>query len=112
MTRQEELIEIVKKINKDKVEILTPIIEEIIFLETQLEKLRDLPMIKVHPTDPTRQKPTPAARQYKDMANLYSNYVKTLLSVFRNTDDDGDEVHKLQKFLQERGNFSGIKISK
>ena len=26
---------------------------------------------------------------YKDLANLYSNYVKTLLSVFRNTEDKG-----------------------
>ena len=112
LERKSELIEIVKKINKEKVEILTPIIEEIIFLEKQLEHLRDLPMIKIHPTDPTKQKQTPAAKQYKDMANLYSNYVKTLLSVFRNQEDNGDELHQLQKFLQEKGNFNAINISK
>ena len=112
MDRKQELIEIVKNINKDKVEILTPIIEEIIFLEKQLAHLRTLPMIKIHPNDPTKQKPTPASKQYKDVANLYSNYIKTLLSVFRNTEDNTDELHKLQQFLQEKGNFNAINISK
>lgn len=57
-------------------EVLRPTIEEMAFLETRLHALRELPFIRVNPNDPTRQKVTPAARQYKELLQQYNNCVK------------------------------------
>lgn len=50
-----------------------------LFLEEQLEELKKLPFIKVHPTDPTKQKATPAAIQYRGLLQQYSNIVKLFM---------------------------------
>ena len=34
------------------------VINELLYVESMLDQLRSLPKIKVHPEDPTRQKPT------------------------------------------------------
>ena len=57
-------------------EVLRPTIEEMTFLESRLDELRKLPFIRVNPNDPTRQKVTPAARQYKELLQQYNNCVK------------------------------------
>lgn len=62
----------------DLQEVLRPTIEEMTFLEQRLDELRQLPFIRVSPTDPTRQKVTPAARQYKELLQQYNNCVKML----------------------------------
>ena len=59
-------------------EVLRPTIEEMTFLETRLDELRGLPFIKVNPNNPTQQKVTPAARQYKELLQQYNNCVKML----------------------------------
>ncbi len=59
-------------------EVLRPTIEEMTFLESRLDELRKLPFIKVNPSNPTQQKVTPAARQYKELLQQYNNCVKML----------------------------------
>ena len=39
------------------------LIEEMVFLEENLERLRGMPFLRIHPNDPTRQKATPASKQ-------------------------------------------------
>lgn len=72
MSRRDELIEAIG----DKP--LTPMVDEMVYLEEQLDMLRSLPKIKVHPKDPTKQKVLPAAKIYKDYLQQYVNVVKAL----------------------------------
>ncbi len=74
MERKKELLKVI-----DGNETLKPLVDDMVFIEAQLESLRCLPMIRVSPTDPNLQKPTPAAKQYKEFLQQYTNIVKILL---------------------------------
>lgn len=91
--RKEELL---KVINNDST--LLPLIDEVVYLEEQLDYLRTLPKIKVHPKDPEKQKTTPAAKLYKEMLQQYTNIIKILI---RATGiDENDEESPLRKWVK------------
>lgn len=94
MTRRTELTNLIKD-NK----ALLPMVDDLIFLECQLEDLRQLPMIKVHPDDPSKQKTTPAAKQYKELLQQYTNIIKVFLRA-TGTDEEDDES-PLRKWMNE-----------
>lgn len=94
MTRRAELTNLIKD-NK----ALLPMVDDLIFLEAQLEDLRQLPMIKVHPDDPSKQKTTPAAKQYKELLQQYTNIIKVFLRA-TGTDEEDDES-PLRKWMNE-----------
>lgn len=88
MTRKQVLIDIFKEIDGVN-EIVTPLIDDVIFLEDQLNSLRKLPFIRVNPNDTSLQKATPAAKQYKEFLQQYNNCIKILCSVLgKNAVDD------------------------
>lgn len=92
MDRKKELL---KTIENDIT--LIPLVTEMIYLEKQLDELRDLPKIKIHPTDSTKQKTTPAAKLYKEYLQQYTNIVRILL---RKTGIDvDDEESPLRKWM-------------
>ena len=64
MTRRQELLKIFESVEDTK-GLIMPMIDDVIFLECQLENLRRLPFIRVNPADPSQQKTTPAAKQYR-----------------------------------------------
>ena len=97
MTRRAELTNLIKD-NK----ALLPMVDDLIFLEAQLEDLRQLPMIKVHPDDPSKQKTTPAAKQYKELLQQYTNIIKVFLRA-TGTDEEDDES-PLRKWMNEHVN--------
>ena len=70
MSRKEELINIFKGIEGIN-EIVTPLIDDVVFLEERLEELRRLPFIRVNPKNDADQKATPAAKQYKEFLQQY-----------------------------------------
>ena len=85
MSRYDELVEIVNNDN------LIPLIKQMVFLEEQLESLRKLPMIRVHPTDESKQKTTPAAKLYREYLQQYTNVVKVFLSVTTSAEGENEE---------------------
>lgn len=76
---------------------LTPMVDEMVYLEEQLDTLRGLPKIKVHPKDPTIQKATPAAKMYKEYLQQYLNIVRILLRL--TGADDTEEESPLRKWM-------------
>ena len=72
------------------------LIEEMAFLEENLEKLRGMPFLRVHPSDPTRQKATPASKQYRELLSQYTAIVKTLARV---SNDEGEEDSPLRQWF-------------
>jgi hypothetical protein len=86
MDRYEEIMQAVCQDDADRT-IYGPLAHRAVLLEEKLAQLEALPHIVVHPTDPTKQKTTPAHKQYKELLQQYSNIVKILGRV---TGADGD----------------------
>jgi deoxyadenosine/deoxycytidine kinase len=99
MTRKQELLKIFEQVEDTK-GLIRPLIDDVIFLECRLEDLRKLPFLRVNPKDPSQQKPTPAAKQYKELLQQYNNCIKILVSVLRK--DAPEEESPLRAFLQAR----------
>lgn len=81
MGRREELLKIVTKNGTDEEVKATQLVDELVFVEEQLKELKKLPFIKVNPKDPSQQKTTPAAKQYKELLQQYNNSLKLLLKM-------------------------------
>lgn len=75
MDRREQLRALV---DSDSLELVTEIIDKIVFLEGKMEELQQLPFIRVHPDDASKQRPTPAAKMYKEFLQQYINCVKAV----------------------------------
>lgn len=95
MDRKEELLNL---IGQDTT--LKPLVSEMVYLEEQLDYFRILPKIKVHPNDPSKQKPTPAAKLYKEYLQQYTNVVKILLKATGT--DESEEESPLRKWMNQR----------
>ena len=94
MDRREELLKVI-----EGNEILIPVIEDIVFLEKELDELRKLPQIIVHPNDATKQKATPAAKMYKEKIQQYSLLLKILLKATGT--DESEEDSPLRKWIKK-----------
>lgn len=95
--RREELKKILNDANNS---VVSPLIDEILYLEDQLNYLRDLPKIRVNPADKSQQKATPAAKLYKEYLQQYLNAIK-LLSGVTKTDVDTEES-PLRKWVNQK----------
>lgn len=101
MSRKEELEKIVFKPGSDNEIKAAQLIDEIVFLEEQMQELRKLPFIKVDKGNPMKQKATPAQKQYKETLQQYNNSLRLL---FKLTGDLGDieEESPLRKWVKSR----------
>lgn len=101
MGRKQDLEKIVYKEGSDNNIKAAQLIEEIIFLEEQMQELRALPFIKVNAKNPMQQKATPAAKMYKETLQQYNNSLRLL---FRLTGDmDGSEEESpLRRWVKGR----------
>ena len=97
MNRKKELLNLI-----DQDPLLTPLIDDMLELEMELDYLRKLPKIKVHPSDPSKQKATPAAKLYKESLQQYTNIIRILMRA-TGTDLD-DEESPLRKWFNEHNN--------
>lgn len=97
MDRKEELLKVI-----EHDQALVPLIDEVIFLEGQLEELKKLPFIKIHPKDPTKQKATPAQKQYKELLQQYVNIIRVLIRATGT--DENDEESPLRKWVKQHVN--------
>ena len=94
MSRRSELLSYI-----DNDILLVPLVNDMVDLEEQLDYLRTLPKIKVHPKDPTKQKATPAAKLYKECLQQYTNIIRILMRA-TGTDMD-DEESPLRKWFND-----------
>ena len=100
MDRKTEILEYIKKIRPDDIEILAPIVDDMVFLENQLDSLRAMPFIEVKVGNPTKQRATPAAKMYKELLQQYNNAIKTV--VVKTGNDESDEESPLRQYMKAR----------
>lgn len=94
VSRREELLQLFE----DGPQLLDPLISEAVYLEEQLDYLRDLPKIRVNPKDPSMQKATPAAKLYKEYLQQYVNVMKVLLN--KTTEEGESEDSPLREWFR------------
>ena len=97
--RKEELLKVFDNIEDTK-GIILPLIDDVVFLEEQLDYLRTLPFIRVSTVDPSLQKATPASKQYKELLQQYNNCIKILTGIVRK--DGTEDVSPLRAYLNSR----------
>lgn len=96
MDRKEQLLKLVE----DKQEIVIELVDDIVFLENQLDHLKKYPFIRINPDNPELQKATPAAKQYKELLQQYSNCIK-LFGTFCK-DGGSDQDSPLREWFRKR----------
>lgn len=94
MDRREELL---KLVGNDP--FLVKEVEEMVFLEEQLDKFRKLPQIEIHPKTGA-QRATVAAKEYIKYLQQYNNVVKILIRATGT--DEQDEESPLRKWAKGR----------
>lgn len=101
MTRKEKLLEVFENINPGQRELITQLIDEVLFLEEQMTELKKLPFIKIKPDNPQIQKTTPAAKLYKECSQSYMNAIRILLSIVKQEgESDADRLERLLSEFQ------------
>lgn len=99
--RHDELVRIFEGVDADVLTIVTPMIEDLVFIEKQLAELRTKPFIRYHPTDPTLQKTTSAGKLYKDLLAQEKDIVRILCSQLRKG-NTGEDESPLRAYLNSR----------
>lgn len=89
-----------KLVKESDREAALPLIGKLLFLEDQLARLEQLPMIKVNPLNPQQQKATPAAKQYKEFLQQYTNVLKIVLRLIGS--ENTEEESPLRSWLLSR----------
>lgn len=98
--RGAELESVFSGLGDDVRTLVYPLVENVVYIEAQLEELRKLPMIQVHPSDKLRQRATPAAKLYKEFVQQHANCVKALLGVLNK--NAPEEESPLREWLNAR----------
>lgn len=83
-------------------ETLKPLIEQMVYLEDELENLKKLPKYRVHPNDITKQKLTVAGKLYKEYLQQYINVVKVVVKI--TGIDETEEDSPLREWLKNNVN--------
>ena len=99
MSRSEELHKIFESIDEGKQKIVAPLIDEAVYLETQMTELKKYPFIKFHPTNPNLQKITAAGKQYREFLQTYTNIIDKLCRIYSN--EETEEASPLRAFLEK-----------
>lgn len=101
MDRREELLAIIPE---ESLELVTSVIDDVVFLEERLTELKRLPFIEVNPKNPMKQRSTPASKQYKEFLQQYINCIKMIeYVIYKEKRLDGDEAEEspLRKWFRE-----------
>jgi len=97
MSRRDDLLNVI-----DNDMALVPMVDEILFLENQLDELKKLPFIRVNPKNQYQQKSTQAQKQYKELLQQYTNMIKVLMRL--SGADETDEESPLRAWVREQSN--------
>ena len=100
MDKKKRLKELNDFVGEDKVIFLQPLINDIIFMEEQAEKLKELPFIKVNKNNPSMQKRTDASKLYLSLIAQYTQDIKALSFIAGKSADD-EEMSPLRLYIQK-----------
>ncbi len=97
--RKKELLDLV---SQDQVAQVEQLVDEIIFIESQLVEMKKLPFIAVDPRNSMRQKATPAAKLYKELMQQYNNSLRLLLRLSGDLGGEVEQESPLRQWVKAR----------
>lgn len=100
MGRRAEIDKALNGITDETAAVISPLIDNVIFIEENLAELKKLPFISVNPKNPAQQRYTVAYKQYKELYQQYVQGVKVLLSVV--DDRETGTESPLQQYFKSR----------
>ncbi len=100
MSRADDLHKIFEGIDDGKKTIVTNLIDEAVFLETQMQELKKYPHIKIHPTNPDLQKVTAAGKQYREYVQTYTNIIDKLCRIY-SREETGNDDSPLREYFKK-----------
>ena len=84
--------EIAAVVPEESMDLVSSVIDDIVFLEERLTELKKLPFIEVNPKNPMKQRSTPASKLYKEFLQQYINCIKMIeYVIYKEKRLDGDE---------------------
>lgn len=93
VNRKNQIYSLFEHIDEDERELISPLLEQVLFLEYRMFELQKLPFIKINPKNPMMQKVTPAAKLYKECMQSYMNAIRILLNTLRKVESSAaDEL--------------------
>jgi hypothetical protein len=104
MTRREELLNVFEG-DLDKQRTLTSLVDDIVFIEDKILKLRQYPFIVVNPSNPLQQKQLPAFKQYKELLQQYSNLIKMFMSFAGHNVESNTNESLIGNFMDSFNDF-------
>ena len=99
-SRRQEFENIFRSVDEDERDLVDRLIDEAVYCEEQLSKLRKMPLIEVNPRNKAQTRMTPAARLYKQLLAGYTNTIRVLMNVLRKveTTERDDLLKRLEEF--------------
>lgn len=93
MDRKAQLRAYFANVDEDKRTLAYDTIDEYLFFLDRVAELKELPFIRVHKNDPTRQELTPAAKLVREYSQAVDSKRKTLLTIlYRVENSAADEL--------------------
>ena len=71
--------------------VVRPLVEELADVEDRIREVKRLPLIRVHPKDPSIQRSTAAGRLYQSLLGRQTDIVRMLLRQLGRSGDDEEE---------------------
>lgn len=96
--------EIMEMLGKNTNPVIEKVVEEVIFLENKMEELKQLPFIRISERNQMIQRATPAAKQYKELIQQYTNCVKIICKVANNMDENAQDSPLREWFRKYNAN--------
>lgn len=101
MEWKEEIRKLFKDVDEDKFKIVAPLIDEAVFLEGQMQELKQFPFIKSRKINGvTQTKQTPAGKQYREYLQTYTNIIDKLCRIYGK--DAAEEDSPLQQYFKAK----------
>lgn len=99
--RRKELDEIFRDVDDGERRLVSNLLDEVVYLENRMNELRAMPMIAIHPKNPSLQKTTPAAKQYKECSQSYMNAIRILCSILHKVETSAQDelLRRLDEFM-------------
>jgi len=98
--RKNEIMAAIGEVGETELKVLEPLIGDMVFLEGQLDELKQYPFINVNKKNPVQQKTTPAGKQYKELLQQYINCLKVIISFIG--EQNVSEDSPLRKWLKNK----------
>ena len=99
MDKKKRLKELNDFVGNDKVIFLRNLIDDIIFMEGQLEELKKLPFIKKNVKNPVEQRRTESSKLYLSLMAQYTQDIKAL-SYLAGKSGEEEEISPLRMYIQ------------